>query len=149
MASSSAYALGVWTTWMMLNTENLGFGPYVGDGSSVVGLIHVDDAVSLMLLVFKRIMETMDTNQPEDVYQNSYNGITKVHPAKKVALAIAEVQARRGKISTPTIKSIPYEEAGITARYNAGNTIVEAHNAKPLGWQPTGPDLYTVLEQLH
>ncbi len=34
----------------MQNIEQLGYSPYIGDGSSVMGLVHVDDVVELMML---------------------------------------------------------------------------------------------------
>lgn len=114
---ASAYAPGVWVDYMLRNVEQLGFGAYVGEGTSVFGTIHVDDVVSLMLLVFQKVLDTADAYEPEDVYHNWYIGVDKEEPSKKIATAFAHVQARRGKISLPVTKSVPYEQAGFVARF--------------------------------
>lgn len=116
VGAASAFTTGVWADYMFRNVEDLGFGAYVGEGTSLFGIIHVDDVVSLMLLVFQKVLDTDDTYQPEDVYRNWYNGIDKEEPSKKLATAFAQVQYRRGKIPSPSTKSVPYEEAGFVAR---------------------------------
>ena len=166
---ASAYAPGVWVDYMLRNIEQIGFGPYVGDGTSVFGIVHVDDVVALMLLVFQKIIDRIDVYEPDDAYQNWYNGVDKEEPSKQLATAFAQVQFRRGKILSPTIHSVSYEEAGsvarsvlntlqviklpvqysnILSRYIAGNMLISCNNSKSLGWQPQALDIYTVLRQL-
>lgn len=148
IGSVSAFAPGRWVDYMTQNIESLGFGIYVGSGTSVFGVVHVDDIVSLMMLVYQKILDTADHYQPEDVYRYWYNGIHREEPSKKIAAALAKLQARRGKILSSEIKSVAYKDAGFTARYIAGNMLIECNNSKSLGWMPQGPDLYTTLEQL-
>ncbi|KAM0469998.1 hypothetical protein ACHAPX_010182 [Trichoderma viride] len=148
IGSASAFAPGRWVDYMTQNIEFLGFGVYVGSGTSVFGVVHVDDIVSLMMLVYQKILDTADNYKPEDVYRYWYNGIYREEPSKKVAAALAKLQARRGKIPSSEIKSVAYKDAGFTARYIAGNMLIECNNSKALGWMPQGPDLYTTLEQL-
>ncbi|KAM0512076.1 hypothetical protein ACHAPE_009224 [Trichoderma viride] len=148
IGSASAFAPGRWVDYMTQNIESLGFGVYVGSGTSVFGVVHVDDIVSLMMLVYQKILDTADNYKPEDVYRYWYNGIYREEPSKKVAAALAKLQARRGKIPSSEIKSVAYKDAGFTARYIAGNMLIECNNSKSLGWMPQGPDLYTTLEQL-
>jgi nucleoside-diphosphate-sugar epimerase len=148
IGSASAFAPGRWVDFMTQNIESIGFGVYVGSGTSVFGVVHVDDIVSLMLLVYQKILDTADSYEPEDVYRYWYNGIHREEPSKKVAAALAKLQARRGKIASSTIRSVAYKDAGFTARYIAGNMLIECNNSKSLGWTPLGPDLYTTLEQL-
>ncbi|KAJ8096430.1 hypothetical protein POJ06DRAFT_48772 [Lipomyces tetrasporus] len=148
VGAASAFAPGVWVDYMMRNTESLGFGAYVGSGTSVFGVIHVDDVVSLMLLVYQKVLDTVATYQPEDVYTHWYNGKYSEEPSKKLAAAFAAVQARRGKIPAAETKSVPYSEAGFVARYIAGNMLIECNNSKSLGWTPLGPDIYTTLNEL-
>ncbi|PON21918.1 hypothetical protein TGAM01_v209174 [Trichoderma gamsii] len=148
VGSASAFAPGRWVDYMTQNIESLGFGVYVGSGTSVFGVVHVDDIVSLMMLVYQKILDTADNYKPEDVYRYWYNGIYREEPSKKVAAALAKLQARRGKIPSSETKSVAYNDAGFTARYIAGNMLIECNNSKSLGWMPQGPDLYTTLEQL-
>ncbi|UKZ77557.1 hypothetical protein TrVFT333_005280 [Trichoderma virens FT-333] len=148
VGSASAFAPGRWVDYMTQNTEVLGFGAYVGSGTSVFGVVHVDDIVSLAMLVYQKILDTVDSYKPEDVYRYWYNGVASEEPSKKIAAAFAKLQARRGKITSPETKSVAYEDAGFTARYIAGNMLIECNNSISLGWRPQGPDLYTTLEQL-
>lgn len=148
IGSASAFAPGRWVDYMTQNIESLGFGIYVGSGTSVFGVVHVDDIVSLMMLVYQKILDTAENYQPEDVYRYWYNGIYSEEPSKKIAAALAKLQARRGKITSSEIKSVAYKDAGFTARYIAGNMLIECNNSKSLGWMPQGPDLYTTLEEL-
>ncbi|KAK4063012.1 hypothetical protein Trihar35433_8807 [Trichoderma harzianum] len=145
---ASAFAPGRWIDYMTQNIESLGFGVYVGSGTSVFGVVHVDDIVSLMMLVYQKILNTVKNYEPEDVYRYWYNGIYSEEPSKKVAAALAKLQARRGKIASSETKSVAYKDAGFTARYIAGNMLIQCNNSKSLGWAPQGPDLYTTLEQL-
>lgn len=147
VGSASAFAPGRWVDYMTQNAEAVGFGAYVGSGTSVFGLVHVDDIVSLTMLVYQKILDTAEAYQPEDVYRHWYNGVTSEEPSKKIATAMAKLQARRGKIPSPEIRSVAYKEAGPTARYIAGNMLIECNNSISLGWKPQGPDLYTTLEQ--
>ncbi|RFU81039.1 nadp-binding [Trichoderma arundinaceum] len=148
VGSATAFAPGRWVDYMMQNTEALGFGAYVGSGTSVFGVVHVDDIVSLMMLVYQRILDTVKNYQPEDVYSHWYNGVYSEEPSKRIAAAFAKLQARRSKIASAEIRSVAYKDAGLTARYIAGNMLIQCNNSLSLGWKPQGPDLYTALEQL-
>ncbi|KAL9481115.1 hypothetical protein ACSS6W_005901 [Trichoderma asperelloides] len=148
IGSASSFAPGRWIDYMTQNIESLGFGVYVGSGTSVFGVVNVDDIVSLMMLVYQKILNTTDNYEPEDVYRYWYNGIYREEPSYKIAAALAKLQARRGKITSSETKSVAYKDAGFTARYIAGNMLIECNNSKSLGWIPQGPDLYTTLEQL-
>jgi hypothetical protein len=115
VGSASAFAPGRWVNYMTQNTEALGFGAYVGSGTSVFGVVHVDDIVSLTMLVYQKILDTVDSYRPGDVYHYWYNGIYSEEPSKKIAAAFAKLQARRGKITSPEIRSVTYEDAGFTS----------------------------------
>ena len=112
----SGNASGVWVKWNEDNVEELGFSPFVGDGTSINRLIHVDDVVTLMLLVFQKALDTWDLYLPEDVYKNFYICVAdQPYSSKPVAEAFADLQYRRGKIAQPIAKRVTYEEAGKTA----------------------------------
>jgi nucleoside-diphosphate-sugar epimerase len=116
-SSSSGMAPGVWIDYMIKNIETLGFGAYVGEGTSVFGVVHVDDVVSLMMLVLEKALNTQGEYQPQDVYKHFYIGVDKEEQSKALQTALADVVYRRGKIPSPVVKSVPYAEAGFVARY--------------------------------
>ena len=139
IGAAAAKAAGVWVLWTLKNVTELGFSPYVGPGTSIIRLVHVDDVVSLMMLVYQKALDTWDTYKPEDVYTHFYVCVDEAPESKKVAQAFGEMLYRDGKIASPAPRQVPYEEAGTTAYYSAGNTMVEPVKAKELGWEPKAP----------
>ena len=116
IGAASAKAPGVWVLWNMENVQDLGFSPYVGPGTSIIRLVHVDDVVDLMVLVLQKALDTWSTYQPEDVYSNFYIAVNDTPAeAKPVAEAYAELLFRMGKIASPIAKQVTYEEAGKVA----------------------------------
>ena len=115
VGAASAKAPGVWVLWNLENVQELGFSPYVGPGTSIIRLIHVDDVVDLMMLVFQRALDTWKTYKPEDVYSNFYVAVNEAPEAKLVAGAYGELLFRMGKIASPVPKQVKYEEAGKVA----------------------------------
>ncbi|MCJ1278759.1 hypothetical protein MMC21_006577 [Puttea exsequens] len=150
IGAAAAKAAGVWVLWSLNNVKTLGFSPYVGPGTSIFRLVHVDDVVSLMMLVYQRALDTWDAYKPEDVYSHFYLCVDEAPESKKVAEAFGELLYREGKIASPVPKQVPYGEAGITAGYSAGNLIVEAVKAKELGWEPRAPKrFFETLRESH
>ena len=116
VGAASAKAPGVWVLWCLQNVQDLGFSPYVGPGTSVIRLVHVDDVVDLMMLVFRKALDTWDTYKPEDVYRNFYIAVNDTPAeARPVAEAYGELLFGMGKISSPTPKQVTFEEAGKVA----------------------------------
>lgn len=113
--AASANAPGVWVLWNLENIQELGFSPYVGPGTSIIRLVHVDDVVDLMMLVFQKALNTWDTYKPEDVYSNFYIAVEEAPDAKAVAEAYGQLLFRMGKIASPVPKQVSYEEAGKVA----------------------------------
>ena len=113
--AASALAPGVWVGWSLENVEKLGFSPYVGSGTSEFRSVHVDDVVELMMLVFRKALDTWDSYKPQDVYKSFYIAVDEKLTSRTVAEAYADLLYRKGKIAAPTLKQVSYEEAGITA----------------------------------
>lgn len=112
----SASAPGVWQTWFEHGVETLGFSPYVGEGTSINRLVHVDDVVELMMLVLKKAFKTWNSYESEDVFKNYYIAVEKEpYEAKPIAEAYAEFMWRRGKIAKAVTRSVKFEEAGAAA----------------------------------
>jgi nucleoside-diphosphate-sugar epimerase len=107
-AKSFANAPGVWVRWMIDNVETLGYSPYVGEGSCVFGLVHVDDVVDLMLLVAEKA-SSGEEYAPEDVLRNFYLCVDERLSNKVIAGEFAEVLGKE-------LKSVSFEEAGTVAK---------------------------------
>ena len=115
VGAKSAFAPGVWVSWSLENVTELGFSPYIGDGTAIYRSVHVDDVVELMMLVFQKALDTWDSYKPEDVYKHFYVAVDEVHTTKPVAEAFGQLLYRRGKIASPAARKVPYEEAGKVA----------------------------------
>jgi nucleoside-diphosphate-sugar epimerase len=107
---------GVWAGWMMDSVSELGFSPYVGQGSSVFWTVHVDDVVDLMLRVYDKAIEIGDSYQPEDVYSHWYLSGAEKLESKIIAKHFAELMVRLGKIPKSDVRLVAYEDAGIVGR---------------------------------
>ncbi len=92
--------------------ENLGFSPYIGEGTAKWAVVHVDDVVDLTMLVFQRALDTWESYRPEDVYGHYYIAFDEQPEQKPIAEAFAEVVWRMEKIEKPVARSVGYEEAG-------------------------------------
>jgi nucleoside-diphosphate-sugar epimerase len=139
---------GVWAGWMIENIKQLGFSPYVGQGKSYFYTVHVDDVVSLILLVFAKAMRERveGTYAPEDVYGNFYIAAGDGYIGSDIADLFAKAVAKLGIIKeNAVVKSVTYEEAGLTARYLAGNILLKGKNAQKLGWKRKGKSLEETL----
>ena len=148
--AAAAKAAGVWVSWSLNNVKTLGFSPYVGPGTSIIRLVHVDDVVGLMMLVYQKALDTWDTYRPEDVFGHFYICVDEAPESKRVAEAFGELLYREGKIASPVPKQVSYEEAGTTAFYSAGNTMVQPVKAKTLGWEPRATKkVFETLRESH
>ena len=145
---ASASAPGVWMDWMLRNITNLGFSPYVNEGTSIFRTIHVDDTVRLLLLVYEHAIKTLSTYTLEDVYKSYFVGVDETHKTKDVAQMWAKYMSRKGEIKEGEARSVIYEEAGIVAKYLGGNMLVDDKNAKALGFVPKAPGLEEVLKSM-
>ena len=109
--------LGVWVLWNLENVQELGFSPYVGPGTSVIRLVHVDDVVDLMMRVFQKAVDTRDLYRPGDAYGNFYIAVDDSPlEARAVADAYGELSFRMGKTVSPAAKQVTYAQAGKVAR---------------------------------
>jgi nucleoside-diphosphate-sugar epimerase len=109
-------SIGIWARWMVENVINLGFSPYIGEGTAVFPTIHVDDVVQLMFLVFKRALSMWDTYMPEDAHKYFYLGVDERFEAKTLATAFAEYVSKTGNLGSVKTKQVNFEEAGTVAR---------------------------------
>lgn len=150
---------GVWAGWMIENIKQKGFSPQVGRGKNHFYTVHVDDVVSLIMLVYaKAILERDDkdatrgysnvsgTYGTDDVYRNFYIAAGNKHTSSEIAELFAKAAGKLGAASSEIdVKSVAYEEAGLTARYLAGNILLKGKNAEKLGWVSKGEVLSETL----
>ncbi|KAF2093550.1 NAD(P)-binding protein [Rhizodiscina lignyota] len=149
-----AKTLGVWVGWMVGNIVDKGYSPYIGPGTSEFVSIHVDDVVDAMMKVYARA--TQDSEQQKygkgSVLNEFYLLADKRWPNKQIAELFAEAVVRLGKLKGDgervEARSVTFEEAGTTAGYLGGNTLIEPKNAKKLGWKPRGPGLAETLKTM-
>lgn len=150
---------GAWAGLMIENIKQKGFSPQVGQGKNQFFTVHVDDIVSLIMLVYAKAIRERDEKDSsrgnsgidgtyglDDVYSNFYVGAGNKHTSSEIAELFATAASKLGIANSELeVKSVPYEEAGLTARYLAGNMLLEAKNAQKLGWVPNGKGLVETL----
>ena len=98
--------------WSLDNVAELGFSPYIGEGTAKWAVVHVDDVVDLTMLVFQKALDTWDDYQPEDVYGHYYIAFDEQLEQKPIAEAFSRKVYGMGKIGAPVARSVGYEEAG-------------------------------------
>lgn len=157
-AQQYAQALGVWSQWMLDNIKSHGFSPYIGPGTSVFPVVHVDDVVALTMKVLHKAIEIGGSYNPEDVYSHFYLAHADTLQAKTIATIFADVAHRQGLIPQAEVKTLDYDtevgdgEAAVAKaaayRYLAGNVILRSRNAAKLGWRPEGPTLQEAMRTI-
>ena len=58
VGAASAKARGVRVLWNLESIQEPGLSPYVGPGTSIIHLVHVDDVVDLIMLIFQKALDT-------------------------------------------------------------------------------------------
>ena len=101
--------------WILESIQESGWSPFVGSGTSIIHLVHVDDVVDLMMPIFQKTLDTWITYGLEDVYSNIYDAMNEAPEAESVAETYRELVFRMGKIASPTVKQVASEEAGKVA----------------------------------
>jgi nucleoside-diphosphate-sugar epimerase len=151
-----ARSLGVWTQWMFDNIVAHGYSPWVGPGTAEIATVHVDDVVSLTVLVLRKALSVGHSYQPEDVYRHFYLAVVDSVKAQPLASLFAYAAYRLKLTPTASGRSVQLRSEGdnnsqappTAYRYLAGNVIVKAGNGASLGWKPVGPGLKEALLSL-
>jgi nucleoside-diphosphate-sugar epimerase len=139
-----AQAPGVWAGFMAAIIKKFGFNPIVGPGKNIFYTIHVDDVVSLTLLVLEKAVRERDNEsyKPKDVYSNFYIAAGEKHTMTEIsglfAKAAGSAGAAKGELE---VRSVKFEDAGPLAMYLAGNMLIVPENAEKLGWKVEGKSL--------
>ena len=151
-----ATATGLWVGSMLFNIREKGFSPQVGPGKNQFFIVHVDDVVSLTMLVFAKAIRERDGKDDntgkrgaygiDDVYSNFYIAAADKHASSEIAEVFAKAAGKLGIADGELhVKSVPYEEAGPIASYLSSNMLIQVNNAKKLGWVPKASGLAETL----
>jgi nucleoside-diphosphate-sugar epimerase len=140
-------ALGVIQLLYKLQAQQLGFVPYVGEGSSLFQSLHVEDFPPFVLKVLD---EALKTDEPkESAYARCYIVSSQPTPWKVVSAAFAKLLHAQGVVNSPEARSVPLEEAGEGELPNlqAGSMLFTNERAKRLGFKPVKEDVVEFLER--
>jgi len=102
-------ALGVIQLLMLEKAKELGFIPYVGEGTAITNALHVKDVTRFMLLVLALSLRETPQNS---VYERCYIIGGQELPWKTVAHAFAKAMHVKGLVKTPEAKKVKLEDAG-------------------------------------
>ncbi len=116
-------------------SRQVGAAVYFGKGFNRYSNVHIDDLVDLFLLAIEKA--------PAGSLFYAENGDASF---KEIAEMIAKTQGLDGKTASIPIDAL-IAQAGDLGRYGAAsNSMVEAANARRLGWKPKAESLATFLE---
>jgi nucleoside-diphosphate-sugar epimerase len=140
-------ALGVIQLVFREKAKELGFVPYVGEGSTIFNWVHVDAISPFMLQVLDL---TLREETPQgSVYERTYLIGGQEMPWKDASEAFAKVLHEEGVISSPEAKSVSLEEAGEgeVPMLMASNMRFVSNRAKKLGYRHDQPGLVEYLSK--
>jgi nucleoside-diphosphate-sugar epimerase len=140
-------ALGVIQLLYKLQAQQVGFVPYVGEGSSLFQSLHVEDFPPFVIKVLE---ESLRTDTPEEsVYARCYIISSQATPWKIVSPAFAKLLHAQGVVDSPEARSVPLEEAGEGELPNlqAGSMLLKNERAKRMGFKPVKEDVIEFLEK--
>ena len=140
-------ALGVVQLLYKLQAEELGFVPYVGDGSSIFASLHAEDFSPFVLKV---VDESLKNPEPKgSVYSRFYIATSQDTTWKDTSSAFAKLLHAQGVVSSPEARSVPLAEAGsgeLPHLLQAGSMLLKNDRAKRLGWNPVQKGVLEYLE---
>ena len=140
-------ALGVIQLLYKLQAEEVGFVPYVGEGSGIFPNIHVEDFPPL---VIKVVEEALKTPEPTgSVYSRCYFATSQETSWKETSTMFAKLLHAQGVVSSPEPRSVPLEEAGSGELPNlqAGSMLLKNDRAKRLGYKPVKEGVLEFLQK--
>jgi nucleoside-diphosphate-sugar epimerase len=103
-------ALGVIQLLMHEKALELGFVPYIGDGTALANSIHANSAVTFVLRILELALK--DNESKGSVYERAYFIGGKETAWKDMANAFAKVFEENGIVKEGVARSVGLEEAG-------------------------------------
>ena len=119
-----------------MQAEEIGFVPYIGDGSSLFQSLHVEDFPPFVLKVLDLALQ--DPEPKSSVYERCYIVTSQATTWKETSNAFAKLLYKQGVVKSPEAKSVSLKEAGTGELPNlqAGSMLLKNGRAKRLGWKP-------------
>ncbi|KAK9319840.1 hypothetical protein V1517DRAFT_26496 [Lipomyces orientalis] len=142
-------ALGVIQLLMYEKAKELGFVPYIGEGTTRFNTMHVLDTIPPLLRMIDLALKE-DTPQGS-VYERCYIIGANLDRWIDLSTKFAEVFYAKGVISSPVPKRVKLEEAGKGEIVDlmARDQLFLSHRAEAtLGYNPTHPPLLEHLEEM-
>lgn len=146
LGPNAGSTLGVIQLLYKLQAEELGFVPYIGDGSAIFETLHVADFPPFVLNVLAEAFQTPDPTG--SVYSRCYFATSQGNTYKDISTAFAKLLCAEGVVNSPFPKSVPIEEAGSGEMPNlqASNMLLRNDRAIKLGWKPVQEGILEYLQ---
>jgi len=141
----SSATLGVGYSILTGLAKGLGFVPYIGEGTAVLGAVHVEDTIPFI----QKIVRMAGTEQPTgDAYSRYYILHGEKLNWRDFGKALAPILYAKGLVSSPEPRRISIDEAGEgEAKYLlAGNMLVRGDRAARLGFKPEHPSMLVSMK---
>jgi nucleoside-diphosphate-sugar epimerase len=110
-AAGPVPALGVMQLIYQEKAQELGFVPYIGEGSARFNSLHVGAITPFMLKVLELALR--EESPQGTVHERCYAIGGKETPYKDIAAAYAKLFHAQGVIPQPEARSVSLEEAGV------------------------------------
>ncbi|KAK2783720.1 hypothetical protein FQN53_008986 [Emmonsiellopsis sp. PD_33] len=126
---------------------------YVGEGANWRAVTHLDDVVSLFMLILERMLK--GGGGLSFGKEGFYFAVADEIKWKDAAEALCKLGIEQGWLP-PNTKTISYDEQRFSTVYQpawlglylfASNSRADSARARQLGWRPQGPDFWTVLSE--
>ncbi|KAH8705805.1 hypothetical protein BGW36DRAFT_368196 [Talaromyces proteolyticus] len=129
-------SLGIGYKILTGNAKSIGFVPYVGDGSALLSVIHVNDALNFILKIVDLAVSEVVTGPAESRYYNIYGERVAW---KDVATVLARTLHKKGLFSSSEARSVPIEQAGEgeIPKLLGSNMLMQGDRAASLGFKVT------------
>ncbi|CAI7652364.1 unnamed protein product [Penicillium crustosum] len=127
-------SIGVGYKILTSNAQSLGYVPYVGDGSSVLSVVHIDDGLKFLLRIVDIAATHKVVGSAESRYYITYGERVSW---KDVAKVLARTLHKKGVLPSPEPRSVSIEEAGQgeIPKLLGSNMLVQGDRATELGFK--------------
>ncbi|KAH8109674.1 NAD-binding protein [Phellopilus nigrolimitatus] len=114
---------------------------FVGEGSNVNNVVHIDDLVEAYHLIFRTAHAAGSALLPSSPYSRYYIVSAAQVNWKTLASLLAIALHKRGLVKSSVPVSVAYENAGSTAMLMSSNTNTLAKRLLDLSWKPQHVEL--------
>jgi nucleoside-diphosphate-sugar epimerase len=131
---------------MLEKAKELGFIPYIGEGTAITNALHVKDVTRFMLLVLKLSLHETPQNS---VFERCFIIGGQEMPWKTVAHAFAKAMHLKGLVKQPEAIKVKLEDAGEgeIPMLMASDMRFISQRAERLGHQTKEADLLEFLAE--